>query len=438
MFPLKRISIPETDSLLLLEFDLQRLLIKGGIKLVGEINVSGSKNAALPIFFATLLTPGRFEITNIPRLRDVQTTVDLLKQLGADVNYTDHSVTIETDALKSHEAPYDLVRTMRASILALGPLLARCGRARVSLPGGCAIGARPVNLHLEGMKKLGANIILENGYIEATVDSLKGATVHFSLPTVTGTENLMMLATGAEGTTIIENAAKEPEIVELQNFLNQMGAKISGAGTSKIIIQGGHKLKATTYRVMPDRIEAGTFMIAAAATGGDLIIKNAVYEHLTALITKLEECGVKVEKIKGDGLRVYVNGPIKPVNISTGPFPDFPTDCQAQIMALLTKAKGTSTIVENIFENRFMHVQELRRMGANIELKGNTALIHGNGGLRGAPVMATDLRASASLIIAGLIADGVTEVSRIYHLDRGYEKIEEKLQKVGADINRAN
>ncbi|OGQ35918.1 MAG: UDP-N-acetylglucosamine 1-carboxyvinyltransferase [Deltaproteobacteria bacterium RIFCSPHIGHO2_12_FULL_43_9] len=417
---------------------MQRLLIKGGVRLVGEINVSGAKNAALPLFFATLLTPGKFEITNIPRLRDIQTTVDLLKQLGAEVDYTDHSVNISTDDLKSHEAPYDLVRTMRASVLALGPLLARCGKARVSLPGGCAIGARPINLHLEGMKKLGVKISLENGYVEAAVDSLKGDTVHFSLPTVTGTENIMMLATKAEGTTIIENAAKEPEIIELQNFLNQMGAKISGAGTSKITIQGGDKLKPTKYKVMPDRIEAGTFMIAAAATGGDLIIKNAVYEHLTALITKLEECGVKIEKIKGDGLRVRAYEPLKPVNISTGPFPDFPTDCQAQMMALLTKAKGTSTIVENIFENRFMHVQELQRMGANIELRGNTALIHGNGGLTGAPVMATDLRASASLIIAGLIANGVTEVNRIYHLDRGYEKIEEKLKNVGANIDRVN
>ncbi|MFC2075135.1 UDP-N-acetylglucosamine 1-carboxyvinyltransferase [Bdellovibrionota bacterium] len=415
---------------------MEKLVIHGGRPLNGEIKVSGAKNSALPLLFATLLAPGEFRISNVPNLRDIRTATSLLKQLGAEVVIEGDLVKIWTDSLQNADAPYDLVKTMRASVLALGPLLARLGRARVSLPGGCAIGARPINLHLEGMRKFGAKIELEAGYVTATADRLKGANIALELPTVTGTENLMMLATAAEGETLIENAAREPEIEELANFLNAMGANIHGAGTDTITVNGSKSLSATPYAVMPDRIEAGTFLIAGAATRGDLFVKNADPSHLNAVISKLEDIGAVVTPEK-DGIRIRTSGPLNAVDIQTEPFPGFPTDCQAQMVALLATARGTSTVVENVFENRFMHVQELQRMGANIKLTGNTAIIRGTEKpLSGAPVMATDLRASASLIIAGLVAESTTEVQRIYHLDRGYDRIEEKLKKVGADIVR--
>src|SRR3990167_1485647 len=415
---------------------MQKLIIHGRQPLFGEITVSGAKNATLPLMFATLLTKGEFHISNIPRLRDVQTTVDLLKQLGTEVSFEDHSLKIWTDDLQKSEAPYDLVRTMRASILCLGPLLARAGRARVSLPGGCAIGARPINIHLDAMAKLGAKISLEGGYVDAKVDRLVGGEIKLELPSVTGTENVMMLATAAEGTTILRNAAREPEVVELQNFLNAMGAKIQGAETGTITIQGRTPLHSTSHSVMPDRIEAGTFFMACAAAGGELFLKHAKREHLESVIQKLQECGVEFE-FHPDGIRVKHIGKLCAVDVQTAPYPGFPTDCQAQMMAMLTTARGTSTIVEQVFENRYMHVQELQRMGADIRLKGNTTVIRGiEKPLSGAPVMATDLRASASLIIAGLMAEGTTIINRIYHLDRGYEQIEKKLQQVGAKISR--
>ncbi len=414
---------------------MDKLIIKGGKKLKGDVTVSGSKNAALPIFVATILAPGINQISNVPFLRDINTTIKVLESLGAKVHGSGHIVKIDTSSINSHEATYELVKTMRASVLVLGPLLARFGKARVSLPGGCAIGARPINLHLKGLQALGAEIVLEHGYVEAKCKRLKGARINFDISTVGGTEHLMMAAATAKGETVLENAAREPEIVDLALYLNRMGAKIEGAGTDTIRIQGVSELCAANYEVMPDRIEAGTFMIAAAITGGDIRINGMKLEHLDALAFKMQDAGVEISS--RDGV-VRVKGPkkIKGVNIKTRPYPGFPTDMQAQFMALMCVADGASVISENIFENRFMHVSELLRFGADITVEGNTATVKGVKKLSGAPVMATDLRASASLILAGLAADSTSEVSRIYHLDRGYESIEKKLAGLGADIQR--
>jgi len=414
---------------------MDKLIINGGKKLKGEVSVSGSKNAALPIFVATILAPGKFEISNVPFLRDINTTIKVLESLGARIEGNGNIVRIDTTDQKNVEATYDLVKTMRASVLVLGPLLARHGRARVSLPGGCAIGARPIDQHLKGLQALGAEIRLEHGYVEATAKKLKGSRINFDMPTVGGTEHLMMTACLAKGVTLLENAAREPEIVDLANMLNKMGASIEGAGTDTIRIEGVDGLSPVDYRVMPDRIEAGTFMIAAAITGGDVRISNMQLEHLDALVFKLQDAGVEI--INKNGI-VRVKGPkkIRSINIKTRPYPGFPTDMQAQFMALMCIADGASVIAENIFENRFMHVSELIRFGADITIDGKSAIVKGVKKLSGAPVMATDLRASASLILAGLAAEGQTEITRIYHLDRGYEAIEKKLAGLGADIIR--
>jgi UDP-N-acetylglucosamine 1-carboxyvinyltransferase len=414
---------------------LDKLIIKGGRKLSGDVTVSGSKNASLPIFCATILAPGVHEISNVPFLRDINTTIKVLESLGARVAGNGNIVGIDTTDVNNVEATYDLVKTMRASVLVLGPLLARHGRARVSLPGGCAIGARPINLHLKGLAALGADITLSHGYVEASAKRLKGARINFDISTVGGTEHLMMAAATAKGETILENAAREPEIVDLATVLTKMGARVDGAGTDTIRIAGVSELGPVSHRVMPDRIEAGTFMIAAAITGGDIRISGMQLEHLDALVFKLQDAGVEI--VNKDNV-VRVRGPkrIRSVNIKTRPYPGFPTDMQAQFMALMCIADGASVISENIFENRFMHVSELLRFGADIVVEGNTATVKGVKRLSGAPVMATDLRASASLILAGLAADNTTEVSRIYHLDRGYEEIEKKLAGLGADIQR--
>jgi len=414
---------------------LDKLIIKGGRKLSGEVSVSGSKNASLPIFCATILAPGVHEISNVPFLRDINTTIKVLESLGAVIEGNGNIVRIDATAINNVEATYELVKTMRASVLVLGPLLARHGRARVSLPGGCAIGARPIDQHLKGLKALGAEIKLEHGYVEAKAKRLNGARINFDMPTVGGTEHLMMTATLAKGETILENAAREPEITDLANMLIKMGAKIEGAGTDTIRITGVKSLVPVNYRVMPDRIEAGTFMCAAAITGGDIRIHNMQLEHLDALVFKLQDAGVEI--INKDGVvRVKGSKKVKSVNIKTRPYPGFPTDMQAQFMALMAVADGASVIAENIFENRFMHVSELLRFGADISVDGRSATVKGVKKLSGAPVMATDLRASASLILAGLAAEGATEITRIYHLDRGYESIEKKLAALGADIVR--
>jgi len=389
----------------------------------------------LPLLFATLLAPGPHRIGNLPRLRDISTAERLLAELGAEVDSSNGSVQVTTEQINSMEAPYELVRTMRASVLVLGPLLARYGRARVSLPGGCAIGARPINLHLKGLEAMGAEIRLDHGYVEASATRLQGARIYLDIPTVGGTENLMMAATLARGVTVLENAAREPEILDLANALQGMGARIEGAGTDTIVIEGVDELAPMDYRVMPDRIEAGTFLVAAAMTGGRVGVMGSRSEHMEALLSKLEEAGAAVAT---DAQTLWVSGPeeIKSVNIKTQPHPGFPTDMQAQFMALMSLGKGTSMITEAVFENRFMHVCELQRMGADISIEGHTATVKGVAGLLGAPVMATDLRASASLVLAGLAADNTTEISRIYHLDRGYEKLEEKFRSLGADIER--
>jgi UDP-N-acetylglucosamine 1-carboxyvinyltransferase len=414
---------------------LDKLIIKGGRRLCGEITVSGSKNAALPIFCSTILAPGVHELRNVPALRDINTTIRLLETLGARIEGRSGTVRVDTTGIDQVEATYDLVKTMRASVLVLGPLLARFGRSRVSLPGGCAIGARPIDQHLKGLAAMGAEIRLSHGYVEAEARQLRGARIYFDISTVGGTEHLLMAAATAKGETVLENAAREPEIIELAEVLNGMGAHIDGAGTDTIRIVGVEQLVPMSHAVMPDRIEAGTFMIAAAMTGGDVRIRNMRLEHLDALTFKLQDAGVEV--VSRDNL-VQVRGPerIRPVNIKTRPYPGFPTDMQAQFMALMCLADGASVISENIFENRFMHIAELLRFGADIVTEGNSATVKGVRQLSGAPVMATDLRASASLVLAGLAADNTTEISRIYHLDRGYERIEEKLKGLGADIER--
>jgi UDP-N-acetylglucosamine 1-carboxyvinyltransferase len=414
---------------------MKKIVINGGKKLSGEVTISGAKNAALPILAAGLLCAGRQTITNVPLLADVTTFGRILQNMGVSFERKDHDILIDSTGLTNPEAPYDLVRTMRASVLVLGPLVARMGRARVSLPGGCAIGARPINLHLMGLEKLGASLEIEHGYVVASARKLRGARIYFDTITVTGTENIMMAATLADGETIIENAAREPEIVDLANALIQMGAKIEGAGTDIIKVQGVGELRPMNYRVMPDRIETGTFVIAAAITGGTVTIKQCFPGHLDAVLAKVQEAGAHVS-FDDNTIRVIGQPGINPVNIKTLEYPGFPTDMQAQFMSLMTLADGTSVINETIFENRFTHVAELRRMGADIEADGHTAIVKGVTKLSAAPVMATDLRASACLILAGLAAEGQTVVSRIYHLDRGYENIEQKLSALGADIKR--
>jgi len=413
---------------------LDKIVIYGGKRLEGEVRVSGSKNAALPILASSLLTDGWNTFHNVPDLVDIRTIKKLLKSLGAEIE-EGNALRINAGEIDSCEASYELVKTMRASILVLGPLVARKGVARVSLPGGCAIGARPVNLHIKALEDLGAKITLHDGYIEAKASRLKGTTVYFDIPTVTGTENIMMAACLAKGTTLLENAAREPEIVNLAEVLCGMGAKISGAGTDLIRIDGVDSLHPVEATVIPDRIEAGTFMIASGITGGDIKILGCNTGHLDALITKLSDTGMDISIIDG-GIRAVGGGKIKSTNIKTIPYPGFPTDLQAQMMAFMTVGDGLSVITETVFENRFMHVSELIRMGADILIEGNSAIVRGVSGLRGAPVMATDLRASASLILAGLAAEGKTELSRIYHIDRGYHKIEEKLAYLGANLKR--
>jgi len=413
-----------------------RLVIEGGAPLRGVVQVSAAKNAALPALCAALLTAEPVVLENVPVLADVTTTRSLLERLGAEVSAeADGATRLRAARLASHEAPYELVSTMRASVLVLGPLLARAGMARVALPGGCAIGLRPIDQHLKGFQKLGADIAIQNGYVEARASRLKGARITTDLVTVTGTENLMMAAVLAEGTTVLENAAREPEVADLARLLTAMGARIDGAGSERIEIEGVPELGGARHRIIPDRIEAGTLLVGAALTAGDVTLAGVVPRHLTATLAKLEECGATIAV---DGDRVRCLGPERPqaADIITSPFPGFPTDMQAQFMALLGVADGLSKISETIFENRFMHAAELCRMGARIETEGSRAVVRGVPAYQGAPVMATDLRASASLVLAGLAARGLTEVSRVYHLDRGYERLEEKLSALGARVRR--
>ncbi|MEO5377356.1 MAG: UDP-N-acetylglucosamine 1-carboxyvinyltransferase [Magnetococcus sp. DMHC-6] len=415
---------------------MDKILVRGGAPLIGTIPISGAKNATLPALAASLLTEEKIHLANIPHLRDVTTMLELLAQHGADITI-DEKLGVEIDCSNIHNllAPYDLVRTMRASILVMGPLVARFGRADISLPGGCAIGSRPVNFHLKGLEAMGADIQLEGGYIHVRAKRLRGAEIIFDLVTVTGTENLMMAATLASGRTILENAACEPEVVDLAEFLCKMGARISGAGTSTIIIDGVSTLHEAQHDILPDRIETGTFMVAAAITNGDVTLTHTRPQILDATIDKLRQAGVQID-LTENTIRVLGNGRIKAFDIKTLPYPGFPTDLQAQMMVLISISEGIGTITETIFENRFMHVSELHRMGANITLHGNTAVVRGVDKLHGAPVMATDLRASASLVLAGLAAQGETLISRVYHIDRGYERIEEKLLALGAKIQR--
>lgn len=419
---------------------MDKIIIQGGKHLTGEVAVSGAKNAALPVLISSLLTAEPCTYQAIPHLADISTTLKLLSGLGARVDQQRwlngfDELTLRADRISKFEAPYELVKTMRASFLVLGPLLARFGKARVSTPGGCAIGARPINFHLKGFEALGAKIEQTHGYIEATAPQLRGAKIYFDLPSVGATENLMMAATLAEGSTIIENAAKEPEINDLADALNKMGARIKGGGSDIIQIDGVQALHGTTHRIIPDRIEAGSFVIAAALTGGDVWVRGARAEHLEAFLIKLKEAGV-VLATDDRGIRVQGDGRIKSVDVTTLPYPGFPTDLQAQMMVLMAVADGVSVITETIFENRFLHAQELDRMGAQIKLESNRAVVRGVAELSGAPVMASDLRASVALVLAGLVANGTTEVARVYHLDRGYEQIERKLSLLGGQIVR--
>lgn len=418
---------------------MQKLIIEGGVPLHGDVRISGAKNAALPILFSAILADGVLNLTNVPHLNDITTTMALLGRLGLVITVNeDMSVQIDGRAIDHFEAPYELVKTMRASVLCLGPLLARFGQADVSLPGGCAIGARPVNLHIQGLQQMGADIVVEGGFIRARCEGrLQGSEVFFDVVSVGATENLLMAAALAEGETILENAAREPEVVDLANCLIAMGAKIQGAGTSRIVIQGVEKLSGADYRVQPDRIETGTYLVGAAMTGGKVRCVNADPDILDAVLQKLKEAGAKIST-GDDWIELDMTGRhLKPVNISTQPFPGFPTDMQAQFCALNAIADGASTITENIFENRFMHVMELQRMGAHFDVQGHTVVVKGVPSLTAAQVMATDLRASASLVLAALVAKGETVIDRIYHIDRGYECIEEKLQGLGAKIRRA-
>jgi UDP-N-acetylglucosamine 1-carboxyvinyltransferase len=413
---------------------MYKIVVKGGRRLRGEVSVSGAKNAALPILASSLLAKGQSTYRNVPGLGDVITMRKLLARLGADVT-GDGTTVVDTMNVVNFEAPYELVKTMRASALVLGPLVGRYGKAQVSLPGGCAIGARPIDQHLKGLSAMGARIELEHGLVTARARRLHGATIVFDLVTVTGTENLMMAASLAKGTTVLENAACEPEVEELARVLNKMGAHVRGAGTSLITIEGVDELHAVDHAIIPDRIEAGTLMVAAAITRGNVLIRDCLPEHLDAVIAKLVAAGAEVT-MEADGVRVVGKADIKPTDIATRPHPGFPTDMQAQFMVLMSRAKGQSVLSENIFENRFMHVPELMRMGADIVIDGHIAVVRGPVRLKGAKVMATDLRASACLVLAGLIADGTTEVLRVYHLDRGYDHLERKLRRLGADIRR--
>jgi UDP-N-acetylglucosamine 1-carboxyvinyltransferase len=420
---------------------MDKLRIKGGKRLQGQVRISGAKNAALPALAASLLTADEVVVENIPLVNDIFTTRRLLRELGVAVEFeSNHSARLRAAKILSHEAPYDLVKTMRASVLVLGPLLARTGHARVSLPGGCAIGARPINFHIKGFEKLGASVRMEHGYVEAVAERLRGSEILFDKITVTGTENLMMASVLAEGRTILQNAACEPEVVDLASMLNDMGGKVQGAGTPTITIEGVRELKGTTHRIIPDRIEAGTFLAAGAITNGELELVDCDSIHLSSVIDKLRETGVHIEIAGGPhaSARITVRGSedLRAADVVTKEYPGFATDMQAQYLALMTQAAGTSVITENIFENRFMHASELMRMGAKIRIDGARAIVTGQTPLSGATVIASDLRASASLVIAALIADGITVVDRVYHLDRGYEKIEEKLRSVGAQIER--
>ena len=415
--------------------NMDKIVIRGGERLIGEMEVSGSKNAVLPIFAASLLAEGENLFHQVPNLMDVRTIIRVLSNLGVKVGKEEKSYRVDATDISTHEAPYELVKTMRASVLVLGPLVARVGKARVSLPGGCAIGARPVNLHLMGLEALGAKIEIRHGYIEAEAHGLRGASITFDIPTVTGTENLMMAAVVAKGKTTLQNAAMEPEVMELADVLTKMGAKIKGAGTSVIEIEGVRSLHAIEHTVIPDRIEAGTLMVAAGLTRGNIKLLRCPLHHMEAIVKKLRQSGMEIEP-EGDGARVVGNRRIRSVDVKTLPYPGFPTDMQAQFMVLMSLAKGLSVISETIFENRFIHVSELIRMGADIRIVGNSAIIQGVENLSGAPVMASDLRASASLVVAGVGAEGVTEVSRVYHLDRGYEGLDKKLAQLGANIKR--
>jgi UDP-N-acetylglucosamine 1-carboxyvinyltransferase len=414
---------------------MDKILISGGRRLQGDVRVSGAKNAALPILASVILGGGECTVTNVPRVVDVVTMGKLLGMLGATMQTEGGRVTMKMDSLRSSEAPYDLVRTMRASVVVLGPLLARWGEATVSLPGGCAIGSRPVNLHLAGFEKMGATVTVEHGYIKAKTSRLKGARICLDFPTVTGTENLMMAACLAEGTTVVENAAKEPEIVDLAAFLVKRGARIAGAGTDLITIEGVRELRGADHEVIPDRIETGTYLAAAAITGGDVCVKDCRPRHLEAVTAKLREAGAEVIEGK-ESVRLKAPARLKSVDVKTYPYPGFATDMQAQMMALMCVAQGTSVITETVFESRFIHVPELQRMGAAIKVDGSHAVVTGTAKLSGAPVMASDLRASAGLIVAGLAAEGETEIARVYHLDRGYERIEDKLNGLGAVLRR--
>jgi UDP-N-acetylglucosamine 1-carboxyvinyltransferase len=416
---------------------MDKLIVTGGIPLRGEIRISGAKNAALPVLVASLLTDKPLRIGNVPHLQDITTTMELLGRIGVNL-VVDEKMTIEADAgtVTSLRAPYELVKTMRASILVLGPLLARFGKAEVSMPGGCAIGSRPVNLHIKGLQAMGADIEIQDGYIKARASRLKGTRLLMEMVSVTGTENIMMAATLAKGTTVIENAAREPEVIDLAKCLVNMGAKIGGAGTDTIVVEGVDSLGGTYHNVIPDRIETGTYLVAATMTGGNVRLRDVQPEHLEAVLDKLREAGAEITTGPNWICLDRRGRKLKAVNIRTAPYPAFPTDMQAQFVALNCVAEGTATVTESVFENRFMHVLELQRMGANIEMRGNTAIVRGVEHLAGAPVMATDLRASASLALAGLVAQSNTIVDRIYHIDRGYECIEEKLAQLGARIRR--
>ena len=414
---------------------MDEIFIVGGKQLSGDVRISGAKNSALPILASTILGGGECIITNVPRVVDVLTMGKLLGILGAKVSHEGNRAVIQADVIESTEAPYDLVKTMRASVLVLGPLLARWGEAKVSLPGGCAIGSRPVNLHLAGLAKLGADISIDHGYITAKAKRLRGGRIYSDTPTVTGTENLMMAASLAEGTTVLENSAKEPEIVDLADFLIKRGARIHGAGTDVITIEGVRELHGGDHEVIPDRIEAGTYLAATAITRGDVTVTHCRPGHLEAVLMKLREAGAEIQEEK-DTVRLTMPGHLRGTDVKTLPFPGFPTDMQAQMAAVMSLAEGTSVVTETVFESRFMHVEELRRMGADIRVEGNRLVVTGCKQLTGAPVMASDLRASAGLIVAGLAAEGTTQIQRVYHLDRGYERIEEKLGALGADVRR--
>lgn len=412
---------------------MEKIIVTGGTCLNGKVRISGAKNAVLPIIVATLLSPGKSKIVDVPHLSDVETLTEVLEILGAKVKRDGNVLDIDSSDVDCCEAPYEYVRKMRASILIIGPLLSRLGKVRISMPGGCAIGTRPIDLHLKGMEALGATINMDKGYIEARADKLKGSKIYLDFPSVGATENIMMAATLAEGVTVIENAAEEPEIVDLANFLNSMGASVMGAGTNVIRIKGVKYLRETTHTVIPDRIEAGTFLVAGAVTGGNILLENVITDHLNPVIAKLNECGVTIRE-ENSGLRVIGQKLIKAVDIKTLPYPGFPTDMQAQFMVLLSKAIGTSLVSETVFENRFMHADELKRMGVDVRIEGRSAVIEGGKKITGCPVKATDLRAGAALILAGLIADGETEITNVHHIYRGYENIVDKFRTLGAKI----